>query len=64
MLRITLYQMRQNVGRLIAAGIAILIGTAFVSATFLGGQVMIKSSERACPAKFAEADLVVSGNYH
>ncbi|WP_435298381.1 ABC transporter permease [Timonella sp. A28] len=60
MLRITFYQMRQNIGRLSAAGLAILIGTAFVAATFMGGQVLMKATERAMTASYADADLVVT----
>lgn len=57
MLKITLYQMRRNIGRLIAAGIAIAIGTAFVAATFVGGQVLIKTSENAMTVSLADSDL-------
>ncbi len=60
MLRITLHQMRQNIGRLIAAGIAIFIGTAFITATLLAGEVFVKSTEKSMTASFADADLVVS----
>lgn len=57
MLKITLYQMRRNIGRLIAAGIAIAIGTAFVAATFVGGQILIKTSENAMTASLGDSDL-------
>ncbi len=60
MLRITLHQMRQNIGRLIAAGVAIFIGTAFITATLLAGEVFVKSTEKSMTASFADADLVVS----
>lgn len=62
MLRITLHQMRQNLGRLTAAGIAILIGTAFITATLLAGQVFIKSTEQSMTAQYADSDLVVSAS--
>lgn len=61
MLRITLFQMRQNVGRLIAAAIAIVIGTAFIAATFMGGQVFVKSAEGAMTAQYGQSDVVVLG---
>lgn len=63
MLKITLYQMRRNIGRLIAAGIAIAIGTAFVAATFVGGQVLIKTSEASLTANLADAALTSNANY-
>lgn len=63
MLKITLYQMRRNIGRLIAAGIAIAIGTAFVAATFVGGQVLIKTSEASLTANLADASLTANANY-
>lgn len=59
MLRITLHQMRQNIGRLTAAGIAVLIGTAFIAATLLAGQVFIASQESSMTTKLAQADLAV-----
>jgi len=61
MLRVTLFQMRQNIGRLIAAGIAILIGTAFIAATFMGGQVFVQTSQNSMTAEYANADLVATG---
>lgn len=51
--------MRQNIGRLTAAGIAILIGTAFIAATLLAGQVFIGSQQASMTTKLAEADLAV-----
>ena len=51
MLRLTLAQMRRSVGRLVAAGVAIAIGTAFVAATLLAGGVMTRSTyDRAIEA--------------
>ena len=40
MLRVTLDQMRSSAGRLAAAGIAILLGTAFVAASLLASATM------------------------
>lgn len=54
--------MRQNLGRLTSAGIAIVLGTAFVAATLLAGQVLTKSSESSITAQYADADLVVSAS--
>lgn len=62
MLRLTLAQMRRSVGRLAAAGIAIAIGTAFVAATLLAGNVLTRTSYDAIAASYADADLVVTGD--
>lgn len=63
MLQVTLYQMRKNVGRLTAAGIAILIGTAFVAATFVAGQLLVATSTNAMTTEFGDSDMVVLGDY-
>ncbi|MCL1869607.1 MAG: FtsX-like permease family protein [Promicromonosporaceae bacterium] len=60
MLRLTLAQMRRSIGRLSAAGVAIVIGTAFVAATLLGGNLITRSAFDAISAQYARADLVVS----
>ncbi|WP_159798739.1 ABC transporter permease [Puerhibacterium puerhi] len=59
MIRITLAQMRRSVGRLAAAGIAIVIGTAFVAATLLAGNLITRSTYDSIAARYAAADLVV-----
>jgi putative ABC transport system permease protein len=59
MLRVTLAQMRRSIGRLVAAGVAIAIGTAFVAATLLAGGVMTRSTYDSVTAQYAQADLVV-----
>ena len=58
MLRLTLAQMRRSIGRLVAAGVAIAIGTAFVAATLLAGGVMTRSTYDSVTARYARADLV------
>ncbi len=60
MWRLTLAQMRRSVGRLAAAGIAIAIGTAFVAATLLAGNVITRTSYDAVTASYGQADLVLS----
>jgi len=60
MFRLTLAQMRRSIGRLVAAGVAILIGTAFVTATLLAGNVLTRVTNDSIAAQFADADLVVS----
>lgn len=60
MLRITLAQMRRSAGRLAAAGVAIVIGTAFVTATLLAGDVMTSTTRAAVSSQYAKADLVVT----
>ena len=60
MLRLTLAQMRRSIGRLTAAGIAIVISTAFVAATLIAGAVITRTSYDAVAASYADADLVVT----
>ncbi|MGV8978051.1 MAG: ABC transporter permease [Cellulomonas sp.] len=50
--------MRRSVGRLVAAGVAIAIGTAFVAATLLAGGVMTRATYDSVTARYAHADLV------
>lgn len=61
MFRVTLAQMRRSVPRLVAAGLAIAIGTAFVAATLLAGDVMSRTGRDAVTARYAEADVVATG---
>ena len=60
MLRLTLAQMRRSLGRLVAAGVAIVIGTAFVAATLIAGNVITQTMNASVAAQFADADLVVA----
>jgi putative ABC transport system permease protein len=62
MLRLTIAQMRRSIGRLVAAGVAIAIGTAFVAATLLAGGVMTRSTYDSVTARYAQADLVAPRN--
>ncbi|WP_223407477.1 ABC transporter permease [Occultella gossypii] len=59
MLRLTLAQMRTSAGRLAAAGIAILLGTAFVAVTLLASATLEQTTYNAVTAQLADADLVV-----
>ena len=59
MVRVTLAQMRRSIPRLVAAGLAIAIGTAFVAATLLAGGVMSRTGRDAVTAQLASADVVV-----
>src|SRR5699024_4460914 len=61
MLRLTLTQMRASAGRLVAAGIAIVLGTAFVAASLMAGAVMERTTYDTVTARYADADLVLSG---
>ncbi|ACZ31618.1 protein of unknown function DUF214 [Xylanimonas cellulosilytica DSM 15894] len=61
MLRLTLAQMRRSLGRLAAAGIAVVIGTAFVAATLLAGDLITRSVHDSIASQFAQSDLVVEG---
>jgi putative ABC transport system permease protein len=60
MLRLTLAQMRRSIGRLTAAGVAILIGTAFVTVTLIAGNVITRTTYDSIAAQYVGADLVVS----
>jgi putative ABC transport system permease protein len=62
MLRLTWAQMRRSLPRLTAAGIAIVIGTAFVAVTLLAGNIINRSVSGAIAAPYARADLVVGGS--
>ncbi|HLS73728.1 MAG TPA: ABC transporter permease [Actinomycetaceae bacterium] len=59
MLRLTLAQMRRSTGRLVAAGLAIAIGTAFITATLLGTGMVQDTTRSAVTASIAHADVVV-----
>ena len=61
MIRLTLAQMRVSRGRLIPAGLAILLGTAFVTVTLIAGNTMTRSTNDQVTAQYAAADLVVTG---
>lgn len=56
MFRLTFAQMRKSVGKLVSAGIAIAIGTAFVAATLLAGNIMTSTSTDSVAASLADAD--------
>jgi putative ABC transport system permease protein len=58
--RLTLGQMRRSTGRLVAAGVAILISTAFVTVTLLAGGVIHGTTLDMVAAQYARADVVVS----
>ncbi|MEU4388960.1 FtsX-like permease family protein [Promicromonospora sp. NPDC023805] len=58
--RLTLGQMRRSAGRLAAAGVAILISTAFVTVTLLAGGVIQGTTHDMVAAQYAKADVVVS----
>ncbi|WP_265521788.1 ABC transporter permease [Oerskovia flava] len=62
MVRLTLAQMRRSIGRLTAAGIAIVLGTAFVTATLLVGNIISTTTTDSIAAQFARSDLVVSAD--
>ncbi|WP_166849948.1 ABC transporter permease [Isoptericola sp. BMS4] len=60
MIRLTLSQMRRSAGRLAAAGVAIVIGTAFVAITLIAGNVITSTTYDSIAAQFKGADLVVA----
>ena len=59
MITLTLALMRRSLSRLVPAGLAIALGTAFVAATLLTGNVMTRSTYDGMTAQYAAADLVV-----
>ncbi|HLR57586.1 MAG TPA: FtsX-like permease family protein [Beutenbergiaceae bacterium] len=61
MLKITLQQMRSGWVRLLAAGIAIALGTGFVAATLLGGEAMKSAAYQSFTSEFEGADAVIEG---
>lgn len=61
MFALTFAQMRRSIGRLAAAGVAIAIGTAFVTATLLASDVLKRASFDSIAAQYAQAELVVRG---
>lgn len=62
MLCLTFAQLRRSIGRLLSAGLAIVIGTAFVAATLVASDILDDASVAALNARFGEADLVVDGD--
>lgn len=61
MLLIIWRQARGNAGRLVAAGTAVVLGTAFLAAALLGGGVLHRTLAAAVSAGFAGADIIVTG---
>ncbi|GAA4686148.1 putative ABC transport system permease protein [Promicromonospora umidemergens] len=57
--RVALGQMRRSIGRLAAAGLAIVISTAFVAATLQAGTIITRTTYAQVAAQYADADLVV-----
>ena len=62
MLRLTLAQMRRSLPRLVAAGLAILLGSAFLTANLTAGDVITRGGYDAITASYGSADLIVSTN--
>lgn len=62
MFSITVKLMKKSARMLIPAGIAILIGTAFIAATFLFGNAMNDSLARQTTAQLGGANYVISAN--
>jgi len=61
MLRATLLTLRGSAGRLSAAGLAIVLGTGFVTAVLLASSLMTRTVEAAVSASYAGSDVVVTG---
>lgn len=59
MWRFALAQMRTSVGRLLAAGLAILLGTGFITASLLANDVLAATTRATALADLLDADAVV-----
>jgi putative ABC transport system permease protein len=57
--RLALGQLRRSVRRLAAAGVAIVVSTAFVAATLQAGTIVTRTTYDQVAAQYADADLVV-----
>ncbi|MEE6280104.1 ABC transporter permease [Georgenia sp. MJ170] len=62
MLRLTLSQMRHSTGRLLAAGLAIVVGTAFIAATLVGSSMIRDTTYAAMTAELGDADVVAENH--
>jgi len=56
-------QLRRGGGRLVAAGIAIALGSAFVAAALLGSHIMKQTAYNSVSARYAMADLVLDASF-
>jgi putative ABC transport system permease protein len=56
---LALGQLRRSVRRLAAAGVAVVISTAFVAATLQAGTIVTRTTYAQVAAQYASADLVV-----
>lgn len=63
MFSITVNMMKKNARMLIPAGIAILIGTAFIAATLLFGNAMNYAMEEQTTAQFGKANYATTVNW-
>jgi len=61
LIRLTLSQMRTGARRLAAAGVAVVVATAFVAATLLAGVLAKDTTYRTVTASLADASVVVRG---
>lgn len=62
MWRLTWEQMRRTAGRLVAVGVAVALGTAFITTTFLATATIERTALAAARAGIGEADLVVKSS--
>lgn len=60
MIRLTFSQMRRSIPRLVASSIAVLVATAFVTATLLGGNLITDITYRSVTASYGDADVLVT----
>lgn len=59
MIRLTLAQLRRSGARLVAAGVAIALGSAFITAVLLGSNLVRDTTYRAVTASLADADATL-----
>lgn len=60
MLKLTLAQMRQSLGRLTAAGLAVMLGAGFISAAFAASSTVQHTFVNFALAEYGAADIVLS----
>ncbi|PFG21184.1 ABC transporter permease [Serinibacter salmoneus] len=60
MWRLTRAQMRRNLGRLVAVGIAIALGTGFVTATYVATNAIEDTALAAAGASLGDPDVVIT----
>lgn len=61
MFRFTIAQMRSSLGRLLAAAIAVVLGTAFITGSLMGTEVITETAKSAVTVNIGGADIIDAG---